>query len=55
MGLINNSTLVPPMSMGRNVSEEEWNRMFPNRPKANYEKQEDYEARKETLKPQNES
>jgi hypothetical protein len=56
MGLIKNSTLVPPFNHGQNVAEKDWNRIFPKRPKANFEKQEDYEVRrKETTDRKNES
>lgn len=45
-GLINSKTLIPPFSFGRNVKEDDWDKMFPNGVRKSWESEEEYQDRK---------
>lgn len=46
MRYINERTLVPPYSVGRNVTDDDWNRIFPNGCRRAGETEEEYRERK---------
>jgi hypothetical protein len=45
MSIVNNRTLVPPYSVGRNVTDNDWNRIFPKGCRRSGETKEEYEKR----------
>lgn len=53
-GLINSRTLIPPIPVGRGMSDEEWMRKFPGAVRRSWESEEEYRART-TQPPQQDS